>query len=883
MQRPIRIAIVVAFVFGLLAISAGAYAVWTVRRSFPQVDGAIQVPGMAAEVTVYRDGLGVPQLYADTAEDLFRAQGYIHAQDRFWEMDFRRHLTAGRLAELFGADEVETDAFVRTLGWRHVAEQELALLRPQTRRWLDAYATGVNAYLAEHRGAGLSLEYAVLGLGKRGYRPEPWTPVDSIAWLKAMAWDLRANVDDEIDRAMLAAKLPRERVEELYPPYPFDRHRPITNVRSADGDQVAAASVVPAGGNPAAEVDGTADAAASRGATDGATTDGATTDGATTDRAPPVPASAQPVLAALARSVDRLPAVLGPHESSLGSNSWVVTGARTTTGGPLLANDPHLGPSMPGVWYQMGLRCRTVSSACPFDVGGFTFSGMPGVIIGHNSRIAWGLTNLGADVADLYVERLRGDRYQTPSGYRDLVIRTETIGVAGDDPVTIQVRSTRHGPLLSDVSETYREVGTAAPASVQRPPPASTIGVALRWTALDRSRTIEAVFAIDHATDWASFRAAARLFTVPAQNLVYADRRGNIGYQTPGTIPVRARGDGRWPVPGWSDDFDWTSTIPFDELPSVINPREGYIVTANNAVTPRAYPRQLTRDWDYGYRSQRIVDLIEQRRRLSVADMERIQLDTHNANAEELVPYLMHIEISDPWFRDGQDLLRGWDYSQLADSGAAAYFNGVWRSVLARTFEDELTGDQRPDGGSRWFEVMRGLLADPDNGWWDDVRTPQIRETRDIILGQAMRDARNEMTRLLGKDPARWRWGRAHALQLESQAFGQSGIGVVEWMFNRGPYDVGGGDSTVDATGWTASGGYHTDWVPSMRMVVNLASPGGSRWVNLTGASGHAFHQHYVDQVEMWRAGRSAAWPWRRSAVEETATHTLRLVPRPSS
>jgi penicillin amidase len=261
--------------------------------------------------------------------------------------------------------------------------------------------------------------------------------------------------------------------------------------------------------------------------------------------------------------------------------------------------------------------------------------------------------------------------------------------------------------------------------------------------------------------------------------------------------------------------------------------------------------------------------------------MERIQLDTRNANAEQLVPYLLRINISDPWFRDGQSLLRGWDFTQPADSGAAAYFNAVWRSALARTFDDELPEGQRPDGGARWFEVMRRLLADPGSVWWDDVRTPQLRETRDVVLGQAMRDARNEMTSLLAKDPAKWRWGRAHALELESHLFGRSGAGKVDWLFNRGPFDAPGGDSAVNATGWTATGGYRTDWVPSMRMVVDLDDLGSSRWVNLTGESGHAFHQNYADQIELWREGRTAGWPWRRPAVESGAAHTLRLRPGP--
>ncbi len=738
MRRLLIAAVAVASVLGLIVVTAAVYGTWTIRRSFPVYDGELAVAGLEANVTVHRDEYGIPQIYADNAEDLFTAQGYVHAQDRFWEMDFRRHVTAGRLAELFGADQVERDTFLRTLGWRRVAEKELSILSPESQRWLQAYADGVNAYLEQHDGAELSLEYAVLGLTGVSAKPEPWTPVDSVSWLKAMAWDLRGNMQSEIARAQMAATLPVERIEELYPPYPYDRHQPM----------------LPGYTGTAAPVEDRSAAA----------------------QGPPrttVPASAQPALNAVAESMSALPTLLGSGEG-IGSNSWVLTGARTDTGGALLANDPHLAPQMPSIWYQMGLHCSEVSSDCPFQVAGYTFSGVPGVVIGHNDRIAWGLTNLGPDVTDLYLERLEGSRYVVPGGTRPFEEREETIRVAGGDDVTITVRSTRHGPLLSDASEELRGVGRTAP--VDGAPPASDrepgFGVALRWTALEPGRTADAIFQLNVAGSWLDFREAARLFEVPAQNLVYADVEGHIGYQAPGRIPIRPSGPGRpmgrWPAAGWTDGDEWLGYVPFEELPSAYDPAEGYIVTANNAVASPAYPNYLTDEWAYGYRSQRIVDRIEELGTgIDAGAMAEIQRDTRNGNAAYLVPMLLDVQL-EPWDREAQDLLREWDYTQPPDSAAAAFFNAVWKNALSITFDDELPTKTRPDGGDRWFEVMRRLMEAPDSLWWDNISTKDVRETRDMVLQQAMVDARAEMTRLQAKDPKDWTWGWVHELEVRN-------------------------------------------------------------------------------------------------------------------
>ncbi|MEX0171937.1 penicillin acylase family protein [Streptomyces sp. LMG1-1-1.1] len=895
--RLLLLVLVLALVAG---IGFGGYwGVSTVRASYPQTTGEIRLDKLSGEVEVKRDANGVPQIYADNETDLFRAQGYVQAQDRFYEMDVRRHVTAGRLSEMFGESQVDTDAFLRTLGWRRVAQQEYdEVLSPETKKYLQAYAEGVNAYLKDHeKPAEISVEYAALAL-TNDYAIEPWTPVDSVAWLKAMAWDLRGNMQDEIDRSLLTSRLGASEIKQLYPDYPYALHQPIVGQGAVD------------------ESTGTFDPKAVAGDADGATT-------GDTPGAGPGASGTQSQLGALSEVLDTIPALLGPNGNGIGSNSWVVAGKYTTSGKPLLANDPHLAPQLPSLWYQMGLHCRSVSATCRYDVAGYTFSGMPGVIIGHNDKIAWGLTNLGADVTDLYLEKIGPDGYLVDGKVKPFTSREETIKVAGGDDRKITVRSTEHGPLVSDRSSELEKVGRHAPVGNSAPDRGTGYGVSLQWTALQPGKSMEAIFAIDRAKDFATFREAAKNFEVPSQNLIYADTAGNIGYQSPGKIPRRGTGDGTVPAPGWDSSYKWKGYIPFEQLPYEYNPERGYIVTANQAVIDqKTYPDLLTKDWGYGSRSQRINDLIESKTKdggkISPDDMRTMQTDNRSEIATLLNPLLLKIDISDPYVREAQKLLEGWDYTQEPDSAAAAYFNAVWRNVLKLAFGNKLPKELRaegdcinvrpvdatgpvdeqnklvrecgerdpdsaqPDGGDRWYEVVRPLLKQEKSEWWTtpgDARTNQPTETRDQLLAQAMKDARWELTAKLGKDVSTWSWGRLHQLTLKNQTLGTAGPGVVQQLLNRGPWNLGGGEAAVDATGWNAAGGYEVIWVPSMRMVVNVGDWDKSRWINLTGASGHAFHSNYTDQTDAWARGDLLDWAYGAAAVDAATKDRLLLKP----
>jgi penicillin G amidase len=824
----------------VLVLVAAGLGYWTVQRAFPDVDGELELAALDAEVTVHRDAHGVAQLYADSAEDLFRAQGFVHAQDRFWQMHSNRMTTAGRLSEMFGEEQVATDAYLRTMGWRHVAEQEYALLEPDTRAYLDAYAEGVNAYLERRSGAELGLEFAVLGVISPDHEVEEWTPVDSLAWLKAMAWDLRGNMQEEIERAsLLASGMERDRIEDLYPAYPEQDHPPIVHggeVEDGAGDE--------------------ADEAA-------------------------VPAEGLEVLGEAAAGLEGVPPMLGPYSSELGSNSWVVSGEHTASGGPLLANDPHLGPQLPSIWHQMGLHCTEVSADCPFELTGFGFPGLPGIVIGRNSDISWGFTNLGPDVADLYLERIDGEAAIVDGEREPLTTRGETIEVAGGDPVEITVRATRHGPLLSDAESAsdLREIGSQAPVDAEGEPAEQAreadYGVALSWTALEPGTTADSIFALGTAADFDEFREAARLFEVPAQNLVYADTSGTIGYPAPGRIPVRGAGDGRWPAPGWDSDYDWQGYIDFEELPTLRDPDSGVIVTANQAVIGADYPHHLTEDWNLGYRALRIHELLDEavaEGGLRAEDMVELQMDAANLGAREIVPHLLQAEVQGTT-AEARDLLQDWDFQQAADSAAAAYYNAVVPELLDAALPE--VGAEHFGAGGRGWMVLSGLLDDPESAWWQDAEPAG----REAALTAAMDAAAENLSERLGAEPAEWRWGDLHTLTLTHPTLGTSGIGPVEWLFNGATVEASGGSDTVNATGWDPGSGFEVTWVPSMRMAVDLGDPDAARWIDLTGPSGHAFHPHRLDQTERWARGDTVPMPFTRESVTGAAEDTLILTP----
>ncbi len=648
----------------LVMSSAIAY---TICHSWPQESGKITLPELQAQVEVRRDQWGIPHIYAQNTHDLFMTQGYIHAQDRFWQMDFWRHIGSGRLAEMFGQSQLSADKFLRTLGWARVAQKEIQQMDAETKSILQAYASGVNAYLANHQDSALSLEYAVLKLLNPNYKPEPWQLVHTLTWGKVMSYDLGDNLDTEIERSILLKILTPQQVDQLFPPYPADY------------------PVIAANAGKAGSLDREVKRLGSA-------------------ENPPIPSS--PNLPIPPSS----PVPLS-HSSDIGtgSNNWVISGQRTATGKPILANDPHLGVQMPSIWYEVGLHCTPKNNQCPYDVTGFSFAGMAGVIIGHDDRITWGVTNLEPDVMDLFIEKINPNnpnQYEVNGKWVDMELLTENLQVAGGKSIPQTVRYTRHGPIISDAFAPLQNFNQTT--SINLP---ANYALALRWTALEPSTLASAIVKINRSQNWQEFRAGVRDFDVPAQNFVYADIDGNIGYQAPGKIPIRASGDGRYPVPGWTDDFEWKEYIPFEKLPSVFNPESGYIVTANNAVVGDDYPYLISSEWDYGFRAQRIVEMIEEKNNgITIADVQKMQTDNKNLIAENIVPILLQLPLQNNRLEKVRLLLAKWDFQQNTDSTAGAIFEAFWKHLLANTFADQLPQGYLPRGGSRWFELIRQLI-----------------------------------------------------------------------------------------------------------------------------------------------------------------------------
>ena len=518
--KPLALALGGLLLVALLA--AGGGYLW-LRRSLPQTTGELRAPGLAAPVRVVRDRDGVPHITAESEADALFALGFVHAQDRLWQMEFQRRIGQGRLSELFGPATLSTDRFLRTLGVYRAAQSAFEALAPDTRALLEAYAAGVNASIEASAGS-LPVEFVILGA-----EPEPWRPEDSLVWAKMMAWDLGGNWSEELLRASLEAQFGPEAAAELMPP-------------SAADDPL----ILPDGGLGAAAA-APRDLAAQR-------------DEGAPAAAAPGEARVYAELLAIGRELQ----ALGFGGEHVGSNNWVVAGSRTASGKPLLANDPHLGARIPSIWYLAHISGGSI------DAVGATLPGLPGIVIGHNAHIAWGVTNTNPDVQDLFIERINQRNEVLYRGqWEPMTIIPERIRVKGEDDVELFVRVTRHGPLISDLID-----GTGQP-------------LAFRWTALDpEDGTLEAFLKVNRARNWDEFTAALRGYQAPMQNFVYADVEGNIGYYAPGALPVRARGDGTAPVEGWSGDYDWVGYAPFEALPHDYNPERGYIVTANNQVVP---------------------------------------------------------------------------------------------------------------------------------------------------------------------------------------------------------------------------------------------------------------------------------------------------------
>ena len=786
----------------LLVLSVGGLYLY-LRSSLPQVEGRITVEGIGAAISIARDADGVPLITAADDSDAAFGLGFVHAQDRLFQMETMRRYGAGRLAEIFGSQALGLDRQVRVLGLYRLAEASFPHLSPPMQRALEAYAAGVNAFLATHRGA-LPPEFQLLR-----FAPEKWRPADSLVWGKLMDLELAGNYRGELLRARLARTLSPEQLAFLYPEYP--KAAPTTLAE----------------------------------------------------------------LAAIYRllPLDRLHAGLAPRIGPIhASNNWVVDGAHSASGKPLLANDPHLGLQAPGVWYLARLKTGER------EIAGGTAPGVPLVVIGHNDRIAWGFATTGGDVEDLFIEQIdpdSPDRYLTPEGSAAFETRQETIAVRGAAPVALTIRYTRHGPVVSDIL----------------PAGAVETGYVLALSAtflIEDDRTAEALWYAGRAADWQEFRSAFETFVAPQQSIVYGDSSGAIGFIAPARIPRRKNGNGWLPVPGWTGDYDWTGFVPFAELPQAGNPASGRFVSANNKIVPDSYPHFLSRDWDLPYRAARIDDLLTAEPLQSPEASAAIQADTLSLSARRLVPLMTRIIPDDDLSRQAIERLQAWNLRMDAEEVGPLLYTAWLRSFARAVFVGELGEPGRDYWNLHPLVIENVLSAHPE--WCgsplpypDPKPSPQagvgtlplshppplagegrVGVTRardgagaanacDALLSAALDSALAELREAHGDDMARWQWGRVHIARFPNAVFGRIPV-LRDWVDVSVATD--GGFDTVNRGQTNIRDGAHPydhRHGAGLRIITDLAEPSASRMIAVPGQSGNPLSPHFSDQLRRWR------------------------------
>ncbi len=775
---------------------------------------SFDVPGLDGEVTIRYDAWGVPNIYATTTHDLMVAQGFVHAADRWWQMEWFRHQGAGRLSEIAGSSLVDTDIYLRTLGLARNAQNDLDHASPDVLALLQAYADGVNTWLAGKKPVDAAIEYQFLNTLRRGSGAaevteiEPWTPLNSATWLQIMSLSLSGNAYNELIRAQLIEIAGEDSLAALAPGYDYDNYPLIME---------------PGWTMP--------------------------------EDFPAAPNTGPVATARVLPGLETLDAMA--HDVGLGSNNWVVSGARTASGLPLLANDPHLSIMMPSIWYEIGLHCTTLNDACPYDVSGFSFAGAPFVIVGHNQHIGWGVTNVGTDVQDLYELEINPDnplQYRFEGEWLDMDVIIETISPWDADPVEAEVHLTRFGPVVDEV------FGTPDP-------------VALRWAAAEPNRNFESLMLLDTARNWDEFQAAVADFDLAAQNFVYADTEGNIGYIMSGRVPNRVEGhDGALPVDGTTAAYDWQGFVDPMDNPRLFNPDAGMIVTANNAVlAPEDFPTVINLDWAYGYRAARISSLLQATPLHTPDTFAAIQFDNFNSGAAIVVPALAAADLGDARLNAAAAWLAEWDYQNDADSPQAALFNVFWDRFLPLVFDEVPVYEES-------FSMYRLslMVGQPDHPVW--ANADQDTSDPGVLMAQALGDALDWMEANYGTDREAWRWGTLHVAHFLAAPLGQLPQGLspaldqllplIFNLFNR-EIETSGGGEIINATGWDVGyGSFEVNHLPSMRMILDFSDFDQSRTVHTTGQSGNPSSLHYADQMSLWAVGESHPHAFSAAAVE---------------
>ncbi len=805
-RRSPLLRIILWLLIGILVILVGAvaYAYFVAHSALPQLDGHVQMQGISAPVTVTRNAQGVPAIEAANLDDLFFAQGYITAQDRLWQMDVMRRFASGELSEILGEKTLKVDREQRILGLRAAAKKAVGAAAPRDRAFFEDYARGVNAYIASSRDH-LPIEFRILG-----YAPKPWQVEDSIVIANQMVKDLNYHYFyDALAHEKILAKLGPELTADLYVNRSW-HDRPPTVMR----DDLA---------EPQAKADSDDD--------DDDDDDDGPDNSVTQGSAP--------------NALGELPVN--------GSNDWVVSGPHTVTGKPLLSNDMHLGHQMPNLWYEAHLHSGAI------DVVGVTLPGMPYVIVGHNQRIAWGFTNVGPTVTDVYIENFNTQgAYQTPAGWVQPEHRAETIHVKGKPDVNIDVKITRHGPIITELV------------------PGETRPLALRWTLYDGLRI--PFFDVNAAQSWDEFCHAFSLLDAPGQNVVYADVDGNIGYHTTGKVPIRASGDGSLPASGADNAHEWTSYIPFDKLPNIYNPPSGVIATANGRIMPDNYPNSISMEWDAPWRTARIYHVLESGRQFTPADMLALETDIHSEPdqfvAERLVYAVDHAAKPSARAKQAAELMRSWDGRMLASSAAPTITETSIRELRRLLLEPKLgsaSGAPATETGTLSWQTYSWAMR---SVWLENVLLhrpkrwlPEKYSNYDELLTAAVDAAVNSPE--APKDLASWHWGAFNAIEIQHPVLGE--IPFIRRWSGPGRHEQSGSGYTVKAV--TAKHG------PSERFTANMADLDQSTLNIVTGQGGNFLSPYYMDQWKAWYEGTTFTLPFSAKAIEASKQHRLVLEP----
>ena len=822
----------IVFLIGLQAIVIVA---GVVIFRMPLPDHEVDVSGLPLTdfVEVIRDDRGIPHIYGTNVDDILFAQGYVHAQDRFWQLEFWSHLSTGRLASLIGEPGVGADLLFRTFGFNRVALEEYENLPPEFKQDLINYTSGINAYIESRPQNRLSLEHFFLQFLNADYKVGKYEPHYPLAWAKMMAYDLNGNFQQEIRNSKTFNTLNPDIAELLTPPYP-EEHPYIVEEWEGKGSFASLGK----------------------------------------------PSNIKQIYESV--FIKYVTKDLQTNQS-LGSNSWAISGEHTDSGLPLLANDPHLSVQLPAIWYENGLHCYPKNRDCELDVVGFSFAGSPYIVIGHNSYIAWGFTNMGPDVQDLFIEKINPsnpNQYEVDGEWKDMDRVTEIIEVAGSEPIIIEVRSTHHGPIVSDRSYPINlnpeedQFSFADEARIELP---DNFSVSLSWPALIPGSTFVGIRDFNYAKNWDEFREASRLFDVPAQNLLYADIDGNIAYQSPGKLPIRADGLlGDLPIAGWLSENDWLGFVPFEELPYTINPSSGYIITANQSVHPeQPWPNYYAR----GYRAEAIERVINQyiSQKIGVEDMEAMQINNYDYSAAYILPYVFNNVYVDS---NVLTSMKEWAISENKfemniDSSGAAAWAVFYKHLAEQTFEELVVTDKlgneislQPGNSDSTSEIFRTLLKDPNHIIWDDINTSQKENLTDI-LERTLVLADESIVLLFGtEDYDKWSWGEIHTITYPTNLLGEAGIPILTNIVNIGPVEAGGSSFAINSTDWGFGDDFTIGSYPSMRMVVDLSNFDNSLTVLPSGQSGHVMSKYYDDQVDNWISNNMYPLYFSREQVE---------------